>query len=191
MPDHHLRRSHVCYIIDKFQLNLPHKYFRGVGSRAAELSPQINLTTHVDELVALLETRDLRNVVIAAHSYGANVMTGAADRVAARVRALIYIDGPLPIETEEFAVNHNFGILTLDNAHQSTMSRLSLHGSGNLPEEIRDAVRGMATGEGCDGWKVPPFPAQMLGIPDDSPDAALVENSCTHHPLAALEEAVK
>ena len=57
------------------------------------------------------------------------------------------------------------------------------------PEEIREAVRGMAKESG-EGFKVPPFPCSMLGIPEDSAEAALVQKYCTPHPLAALEEEV-
>lgn len=69
----------------------------GMGERAHLATPQTGLTTHVDDVVTLLEEQDLHDVVLVGHSYGALVVTGAADRVPERVARLVYIDsGPLP-----------------------------------------------------------------------------------------------
>ena len=86
--------------------------FCGVGERASELTPEVNLTTHVDELTNTIESKDLRNVVLVAHSYGCNVMIGAADRCAERIRSLVWVDGPLAAAKEDGSeVNHNFANL--------------------------------------------------------------------------------
>ncbi|WP_152192450.1 alpha/beta fold hydrolase [Georgenia satyanarayanai] len=80
-------RGHTVHAVD-----LP-----GMGERAHLATPETDLTTHVEDVVTLLEERDLHDVVLVGHSYGALVTTGAADRVPERVSRLVYVDaGPLP-----------------------------------------------------------------------------------------------
>jgi len=69
----------------------------GVGERA-HLAHQglIDLETHILDIFNLIQHRDLRDVVLCGHSYGAFVTTGVADRVPDRIAALVYIDGMIP-----------------------------------------------------------------------------------------------
>jgi pimeloyl-ACP methyl ester carboxylesterase len=69
----------------------------GLGDRA-HLDPDrtVGLTTHVDDLVALLELEGLRDVVLCGASYGGLPASGAADRARERVRLLVYVDGLVP-----------------------------------------------------------------------------------------------
>ncbi len=69
----------------------------GLGERAHLGGPQTNLDTHVADVVNLLYYEDLRDVVLVGHSYGALVITGAADQVPEPIAKLIYVDTwPLP-----------------------------------------------------------------------------------------------
>ncbi len=68
----------------------------GLGERAHLARPGIDLELHVQDVVALLETEDLQEVVLVGHSYGGMVVTGAADRCAARIRRLVYLDAFVP-----------------------------------------------------------------------------------------------
>lgn len=80
-------RGHTVHALD----------LTGMGERTHLASPDTDLTTHIDDVVRLLEQRDLHDVVLVGHSYGALVVTGAADRVPERVARLVYVDsGPLP-----------------------------------------------------------------------------------------------
>ena len=56
----------------------------GLGERKHLASPAIDLETHIQDVVGLLEMEDLRDVVLVGHSYGGMVITGAADRAAPR-----------------------------------------------------------------------------------------------------------
>jgi pimeloyl-ACP methyl ester carboxylesterase len=62
----------------------------------ARISRGIDLTLHVQDVVALLEMEDLHEVVLLGHSYGGMVVTGVADRCAARIRHLVYLDAFVP-----------------------------------------------------------------------------------------------
>ena len=64
----------------------------GVGERINELSAAIVLDTHIGDVVALLEARDLWNVILVGHSYAGAVITGVADRVPQRLKALVFLD---------------------------------------------------------------------------------------------------
>ena len=68
----------------------------GLGERAHLANPAIDLATHVADVVNLLEAEELNEVVLLGHSYGGMVVTGVADRAAARLRRVIYLDAFLP-----------------------------------------------------------------------------------------------
>ena len=68
----------------------------GLGERRHLARPDINLETHIEDVVSLLEMEDLHDVVLVGHSYGGMVVTGAADRVPERIGRLIYLDAFVP-----------------------------------------------------------------------------------------------
>ncbi len=68
----------------------------GQGDRSHLASPDIGLSVHIQDVVNFIEWEDLHDVVLVGHSYGGMVITGAADRVAARLKHVIYLDAFLP-----------------------------------------------------------------------------------------------
>ena len=54
-----------------------------------------NLERHIDEVVEALRTRETQ-AVLAGHSYGGMVITGAADQEPSRVKAIVYADAYVP-----------------------------------------------------------------------------------------------
>jgi pimeloyl-ACP methyl ester carboxylesterase len=54
------------------------------------------LTDHIGQVTSLMESEDLREVILAGHSYGGMIITGAAERMPDRIRRLVYIDAALP-----------------------------------------------------------------------------------------------
>jgi pimeloyl-ACP methyl ester carboxylesterase len=68
----------------------------GLGERVHLASPTIGLATHVADVVNTIEWEQLTSVVLVGHSYGGMVISGAADQIPARIRALIYVDAFLP-----------------------------------------------------------------------------------------------
>ena len=57
----------------------------GLGERAHLARPEVDLELHIQDLVAMLEAEDLRQVTLVGHSYAGFVITGAAARAAAPV----------------------------------------------------------------------------------------------------------
>lgn len=68
----------------------------GLGERAHLIRADVGLDTHIQDIAAVLEYEDLRNVVLVGHSYGGMVITGVADKAPDRVAQLIYLDAFLP-----------------------------------------------------------------------------------------------
>jgi len=68
----------------------------GIGERAHLTNPQVNLTTHIDDVVATIHYEGLDDLVLLGFSYGGMVVTGALAHVADRVRELVYLDAFLP-----------------------------------------------------------------------------------------------
>lgn len=68
----------------------------GVGERTHLASPAVNLSTHIADVVNALDYERLERVVLVGHSYGGMVVTGAADRAAPRLAALVYLDAFVP-----------------------------------------------------------------------------------------------
>src|SRR5918992_4836207 len=69
----------------------------GLGERVHLASDQVDLETHMTDVVNLIEFEDLRDVVLLGHSYGGLVVTGAAGKIPERISRLVYLDtAPLP-----------------------------------------------------------------------------------------------
>jgi pimeloyl-ACP methyl ester carboxylesterase len=69
----------------------------GLGERSHLLSPGIDLDLHITDVVAVLDYEDLRDVILVGHSYGGMVITGVADRAAARIGRIVYLDAATPV----------------------------------------------------------------------------------------------
>jgi pimeloyl-ACP methyl ester carboxylesterase len=69
----------------------------GLGDRVHLASPNVDLETHVEDVVNLLDYEALDDAVIVGHSYAGIVITAVADRRPERLNAVVYLDtGPLP-----------------------------------------------------------------------------------------------
>ncbi|WP_095203401.1 alpha/beta fold hydrolase [Mesorhizobium carmichaelinearum] len=68
----------------------------GLGERAHLASPDIDLETHICDVLGLLETEDLKDVVLVGHSYAGIVASGAADRAVGRIARVVYLDAIVP-----------------------------------------------------------------------------------------------
>jgi pimeloyl-ACP methyl ester carboxylesterase len=68
----------------------------GLGERSHLLTPQVNLSTHIQDIVSVLEYEDLYNVILVGHSYAGMVISGVAEKAASRLSHLVYLDAYLP-----------------------------------------------------------------------------------------------
>jgi pimeloyl-ACP methyl ester carboxylesterase len=55
-----------------------------------------DLTRHIKQVCELITENDLKDIVLAGHSYGGMVITGVASKMADRIKHLVYVDAALP-----------------------------------------------------------------------------------------------
>jgi pimeloyl-ACP methyl ester carboxylesterase len=68
----------------------------GIGERVHLASPQVNLSTHICDVVNHVLYEDLAGIVLIGFSYGGFVVTGALEHIADRIRHLVYLDAFVP-----------------------------------------------------------------------------------------------
>ncbi|MEY4067581.1 MAG: hypothetical protein RIQ44_793 [Actinomycetota bacterium] len=56
----------------------------------------VNLDTHINDVLSIIDDNQLTEVVIVGWSYGGMVVTGVADRTKAKIKALVYLDAWAP-----------------------------------------------------------------------------------------------
>jgi pimeloyl-ACP methyl ester carboxylesterase len=70
--------------------------YTGLGERDHLARPDIDLSTHIQDVLAVLEFEDLKDVTLLGHSYGGMVATGVADKAADRIARVVFIDAFAP-----------------------------------------------------------------------------------------------
>jgi len=70
--------------------------YTGLGERGHLANRDIDLDTHIADMLGVLIMEDLRDVTLIGHSYGGMVATGVADRARERIAKLIYLDAFAP-----------------------------------------------------------------------------------------------
>lgn len=113
--------------------------FTGVSDRAHLLSPAVGLSTHIEDVVRLLDAERLTEVVLVGHSYAGMVVGGVAEARPQALRRQVYLDAFVP-EDGEAAID-------------LLPSAVAAH--------YRDAVAGLGF-----GWLIPPRPLDVLGVTD-------------------------
>lgn len=68
----------------------------GLGERAHLGGERVGLSTHIEDVLAVLAFEELDDVVLCGHSYSGMVVTGVADRAPERIRLLVYLDAFAP-----------------------------------------------------------------------------------------------
>jgi pimeloyl-ACP methyl ester carboxylesterase len=123
----------------------------------------VNLSTHIEDVVALLESEELEKAVLVGHSYGGIVITGAAARAKARLRQLVYLDAAIVEEGGSWA-------------------------SIGLPEVV--AERRKSAQESSGGVSLPVPAAKVFGL-SDAKDIEWVQRRMTPHPFGGYDQAMR
>jgi pimeloyl-ACP methyl ester carboxylesterase len=64
----------------------------GLGERSHLNSAAVALSTHIADIVNLIKWEELSDVVLCGHFYAGCVITGVADQIPDRIRALVFLD---------------------------------------------------------------------------------------------------
>ncbi|MFD5055632.1 alpha/beta fold hydrolase [Streptomyces tendae] len=135
----------------------------GLSDRAHLLSPSVGLSTHIEDVVALLEAHDARDVVLVGHSYAGQVVTGVADRIPQRVARRVYLDA--------FVGDDGEAAIDLQ------------------PETVAGHYRDSVAGPGF-GWLIPVRSLQVLGVTDQA-DVDWLTARLTPHPWLTYTEPLR
>ncbi len=77
-----------------------HKVFTptltGLGERSHLMSRDINLDTHITDVVNVFKWEDIKDAVLVGHSYGGWVISGVVEQVLPRVRSIVFLDAFMP-----------------------------------------------------------------------------------------------
>ncbi|MDT3442232.1 MULTISPECIES: alpha/beta fold hydrolase [unclassified Pseudofrankia] len=138
----------------------------GLGERAHLLRPDIDLETHIADVIGVLEWEDLHDVNLVGHSYAGAVITGVADRARDRVGRLVYFDALWPEDGETVGF--------LIGGEEATAGVLA-----NVADEKSAPLLAAGT-----------LTAQMMGITDPD-DLAWVAARLTPQPPATLTQPVR
>ena len=133
----------------------------GLGERAHLARPEVDLDTHIQDVVAMLEAEELRQVTLVGHSYGGMVITGVAARTSGRIGHLVYLDAFVP---------------------EAGKSLLDYVGEG------AGAMREAAVAHG-EGWKLPSFPPERFGVTSQR-DTEWLTKHLVPQPLRTFEQAL-
>jgi len=72
----------------------------GQGEKYHLAGPNVDLNTHIQDIVNMILFEDLHDVVLVGHSYGGMVITGVIDRIPERIKYVIYLDAVVPEDGE-------------------------------------------------------------------------------------------
>jgi len=133
----------------------------GLADRSHLLHADINLSTHIQDIVNLIKFEELKDVVLCGHSYAGMVISGVADQISESISSLVYLDAWFPQSGDS--------IMTLSPEMYQLMY-------------IKDA--GKHGGIACS-----PIPAAILHVNDQ--DRAWVDTMATPHPFATMIEAIQ
>ncbi len=115
----------------------------GQGPRVHLASRDVNLETHIQDVVNLIKYDNLSDVLLIAHSYGGVVASGAADRIPKRISKIVYLDASLLDDGECF--------FTGDESYRKKLTkRAEEDGEGYLipvdwPNDFGDVPHPLAT----------------------------------------------
>jgi pimeloyl-ACP methyl ester carboxylesterase len=135
--------------------------YTGLGERAHLAHPDVDLETHILDLLGVLRCEDLQGVILVGHSYGGMVATGIADRARERIAELVYLDAFAPQDGE---------------------SAFDLQ-----PAERRNEVRERARAHG-DGWRISPNP---MPPDTSEADRAWAEPRRVPQPIKTFEQRLR
>jgi pimeloyl-ACP methyl ester carboxylesterase len=133
----------------------------GMGDRTHLANLEINLDTHIQDVLAFLEMEDLNDVVLVGHSYAGFIISAVAERAGDRLHSLVYLDAFVP-----------------ENGKRMT--------DYILPKELREAF----IKSGRESGFLEPIPLEALGVSDSS-DLAWATPRVVKQPFATFDQPIR
>jgi pimeloyl-ACP methyl ester carboxylesterase len=70
----------------------------GLGERSHLLHPDVDLETHILDVVNIMKWQQLRDIVLVGHSYGGMVVSGVAERMETSIASIVMLDAFFPAD---------------------------------------------------------------------------------------------
>ncbi len=133
----------------------------GQGDRRHQLTPEVGVGTHVDDIAELLWFEDLSRVHLVLHSYAGILAGPLADRVGDRLASITYLGA--------FLTRPGESLLDVE------------------PDETAERYRALVTASG-DGWRLPASPAflEQWSVPPEQ--SAFVGDRLTDFPYRCVTD---
>src|SRR5215208_6284239 len=135
----------------------------GLGERVHLAHAGVDLDTHIQDVLSVLEYGDLSNVVLVGHSYGGMVITGVAERAPERLAQLVYLDAFVPRDGQSLA---------------------------DLVGPEAGAQMQARTETLAENWQLPAFPVRAFGVTAEA-DAAWVGAKLVAQPLMTFIQPIR
>jgi len=132
----------------------------GLGERAHLASADIDLETHIADVLGVIDAEELDDLILCGHSYGGMVITPVLDRRPELFRAGIWLDAFVPED------GHAMIEAWPRERAQHVREEVSIHG---------------------EGWRLAPLPPDYFGVMDDD-DAEWVERRCVAQPFKTFTQ---
>ena len=123
-----------------------HKVYRptltGLGERMHLSNPDINLTTHINDIVNVILFEGLQDVVLVGHSYGGMVITGVMNQIPERIRHAVYLDAAVP--EDGTSAQDLWGIISETSGHKLVDGMVYfswLDSSQPLPRDVPQSLK--------------------------------------------------
>src|SRR5262249_54146276 len=142
-----------------------HKVFcptlTGLGERSHLLSKNINMDTHVTDIVNVINWETLEDICLVAHAYGAVPGSGALEHIANRVSSIVWLDA--------FKMEDGQAVLDVTS----------------------DALRKRVLDAADKGELSFPPPSKSSSNVVNEKDQAFVDSRLTPHPIGTYKQAVR
>jgi len=137
----------------------------GLGAHAHQLTSEVNLDTHIKDVLGVLNFEALQDVILVGHSYAGMIITGVTEQAKHRLAHVVYVDAFIP------------------NDGQSAMQL--------LPETIQAMLRQQAREEG-EGWRLRASEKQLdLWGLKEGPARQFVRSKLCDFSINCFEQPVK
>jgi pimeloyl-ACP methyl ester carboxylesterase len=132
----------------------------GLGDRAHLAGPEVDLGTHIADVVSVIDHHELDNVVLCGHSYAGMVVAGAADKRADKIKSLVFLDAFVP------------------TAGKSLLDLQPPEMAAKMHAEVKDQGQ---------GWRIKPLPASYFRVANPE-DAARIDRQSVDQPFGAMSQ---
>lgn len=122
----------------------------------------INASTHIRDVINVIQWEQLSDVVLCGHSYGGLIVAGVADALPDRIASIVYLDAAIP------------------ESGKTMLEQL-------VPSMVETFLKAVA--DRGNGILLPPLPAAAFNV--NPADRAMVDALCTPHPFLTYTERIQ